>query len=262
MTPAALRAVVGRISYLNTEPFFEDLVLDAEQVTVPPRELAVRAARGEVDAGALPVAELFRLEASFEPLGEMGIATTGRVSSVLAFSRRPFADLEGARIGLTTESSTSVRLLRLLLEQRLGVRPREYVRGAGRDSDAFLAIGDEALGLAHRPPGGFPHVLDLGDAWHEWQGLPFVFARWAVRRSVPAAEKTALAEALSRGLARGMERAADIAARYESRLGVPAAELESYLRRFTYRLGPQEAAGEKAFRRMLGEHHLAEFDPR
>ena len=254
--------VLGQISYLNTDPFFERLEVDAERVAVPPRELARLCREGAVDVGAIPVGELFRMEDEFEPLGQMGIATFGRVSSVLCFSRRPFAELTGARVALTRDSSTSVRLLRLLLEQFVGVRPREYFRGPGEEGDAFLTIGDEALRLAHTGAPGFPHVMDMGEAWREWHGLPFVFARWAVRRALPAAEKQRLAEAFSRALDAGLERAGEIAARREPDIGVPASELEAYLRRFRYRFGHAEAEGEALFRRLLEQHDLSAFDPR
>ncbi len=154
--------------------------------------------------------------------------------------------------------------LRLLLEQHLHVQPASYARGplGTADCDAFLAIGDTALRLGYHGAPGFPHVMDLAQAWLEWQGLSFVFARWAVRRSLPAEEKHALAEAFSQALDRGLEHAGDIAARRAPELGVPAEHLESYLRRFRYRFGPDERAGEDRFRRLLAQHDLAAFDPR
>ena len=255
-------AVIGRISYLNTEPFFEGLDVEAEQRAVPPRELARLCREGALDVGALPVAELFRLEDDFEPLGEMGIANLGKVTSVLAFSRRPFEELDGASVTLTRDSATSVRLLRLLLEVQRGVKPREYVRGPAPDGDAFLTIGDEALRLGYEGVPGFPHKMDLAEAWGEWQGLPFVFARWAVRRSLPAEEKARLAEAFSRALDLGMSRAGEIAARRAPAIGVPAPVLEEYLRRFRYRLHDEDRQGEALFRRLLEQHGFADFDPR
>jgi chorismate dehydratase len=262
-THTTRRTVIGRIAYLNTDPFFEGLeVGEADQLAVPPRELARLCREGRVDAGAIPVAELFRMEAEFEPLGQMGIACSGPVSTVLCFARRPFRELDGARVALTSQSATSVRLLRLLLEQALGVLPASYQRGRVEGADAYLVIGDVAMRQGFHGAEGFPHVMDLSQAWHEWQGLPFVFARWAVRRSLPDGEKRALAGALSRALDLGLDRAAGIAGRRSADIGVPAEELESYLRRLTYRLGEPEARGEALFRRLLERHGLTEFDPR
>ena len=47
-----------------------------------------------------------------------GIATQGATGSVLLWSHRPLAALNGATVGVTDETSTSVRLLRLLLVRR------------------------------------------------------------------------------------------------------------------------------------------------
>jgi chorismate dehydratase len=261
-TGTSRRTVVGRIAYLNTDPFFEGLELgEPAQVAVPPRDLARLCREGSVDAGAIPVAELFRMEDAFEPLGRMGIACHGPVSSVLCFARRPFEELDGAKVALTTQSATSVRLLKLLLEQAIGVRPAGYRRGRVEDADAYLVIGDDAMRQGSTGVEGFPCVMDLSEAWHGWQGLPFVFARWAVRRSLPAREKQALAGALSGALDRGLEHAADIAARRAVDMGLPAPELEAYLRRMTYRLGEPEERAEALFRRLLEEHRLTDFDP-
>src|SRR5260370_951750 len=54
-----------------------------------------------------------------------------------------------------------------------------------------LIIGDVALDIEHR----FPHVLDLGSAWLEWTGLPFVFAAWGGRAGAlpPGGEQVLLA---------------------------------------------------------------------
>jgi len=261
-TRTSSRAVVGRIAYLNTDPFFEGLALGpGQEVAVPPRELARLCREGQVDAGAIPVGELFRMDDRFEPLGQLGIACTGPVGSVLAFSRVPFERLDGAAVALAAESATSVRLLRLLLEQALGVRPAGYRRGGTEGAQAYLVIGDAALRQAFRGVPGFPHTMDLSEAWHRWQGMPFVFARWAVRRSLPEAVKAELAAALDRALERGLQNAAGIAARRAPEIGVPAAELEAYLHRMTLRLGPAEARGEAQFRRLIDQHGLADFDP-
>ena len=50
------------------------------------------------------------------------------------------------------------------------------------DHDAAVLIGDDAL-FATPPPGA--QVIDLGEAWTETHdGLPFVYAFWAVRPGV------------------------------------------------------------------------------
>lgn len=46
----------------------------------------------------------------------------------------------------------------------------------------MLIIGDKVV--TNSPPAvRYPHQLDLGQAWHEWTGLPFVFAIWMAKRN-------------------------------------------------------------------------------
>src|SRR5207244_7971510 len=68
------------------------------------------------------------------------------------------------------------------------------------DADAVLLIGDRAM-RACLP--GFAHAYDLGQEWHDWTGLPFVYAVWAVREGAELGPvEDALHEAKRRGLAR------------------------------------------------------------
>ena len=301
---------VARIPYLNVAPFFlgwDDLPTRSQgswtTSEAPPRALGEAAERGKLDAAVFAEADLHRLSADFVPLtlgpegSQIGIANHDRVGSVFLFVRDPeragetapaqgaagrvlsaaeAARLEGARILLTGESSTSVRLIRLLLEVRHGVRPRVWERAdtggltsrapAGShapstppdlpaDVQAVLVIGDTALRWARRPPTDFAVGMDLAAAWHEWTGLPFVFARWGVRRSVPAPARDWLAHYLQASLVAAEGSLREVAKGRGSDLGPPA-ELAEYLRGFTYRLGPEELAGAERFHALLTEHGI------
>jgi chorismate dehydratase len=255
---------VAKIPYLNSQPFYagfdEAAAAGIELVEMAPRELGRLARAARIDAGLIPIADAFAVEREYERLGAFGIAVTGRVESVILLSERPLSALSGARIGLTEESSTSVRLLRLLVEARDGARPAAYVRGARESADAYLLIGDEALGAtAAGPPA--PFVFDLAEEWERWQRLPFVFAVWVVRRGVFPGERARLAALLERSLA-APDRLARIAAEYATgpasrRALGPAARLARYLARFTYRLGPDEEAAIARFRALLRENDIA-----
>src|SRR5262245_6335781 len=108
-----------------------------------PSALGAVMVRGELDAGLLPLADALALGDSVELL-PFGIATTGATGSVHVWSDCPLDQLDGATIGVTGETSTSVRILRLLLERRYRVT---NVRWTTLDdgADAELLIGDEAL---------------------------------------------------------------------------------------------------------------------
>jgi chorismate dehydratase len=247
--PPPLR--IARIHYLNTDPFFTDEPMEgATLVSVHPRELGRLAAAGKVDAGLLSLADLWNLEAYFEPLGAYGLAAEGAVRSVLLFSKKPPAELAGATIGVTEQTSTSVRLLQVLLASRYGLEAR-FRAGFRAGDDARLLIGDEALRARESGLKGFPRVADLAEEWHAWRGLPFVFARWAVRRTVPAYLKVDLAARLDAALRENRRRRTALATAGAKRLGLPAAVVRDYLDGFTYRLGEREDRAETAFRDLV-----------
>jgi chorismate dehydratase len=236
---------VGRIPYLNCEPFFHRLE-GVELVDLIPRRLGEAMAQGELDAGPLSLIDYLRLEPTLTPL-PYGIGCPTGARSVLVFSDRPLSALGGARVGITGETSTSVELLRVLLALRYEVEPAAWVTAA-EPSDAVLLIGDQAIRRLTGGPGA-RHVADLGLEWREWTGLPFVFARWAVATRVPGAERRAFEAALDAALDRGMDALPAIAdARRE--LGWTGAQIESYLRNFAFRLGPDEEKGAAEFIRL------------
>jgi chorismate dehydratase len=236
---------VGRIPYLNCEPFFSHL-RGFDLVPLHPRALGRAVATGALDAGPLSLVDFLSLEGKVAPL-PFGIATAGPATSVLLFSARPLADLGGAVIGVTEETSTSVQILRLLLALRYEVVPRQWV-GPEEPCDALLLIGDRAIrALKSRPP--FPHVTDLGSEWVEWTGLPCVFARWGVRASVPQSERRVLERALDEALDRGLAGLGEIAARRRD-TGFGENEVDAYLRGFTYRIGTEEEKSIAEFSRL------------
>jgi chorismate dehydratase len=251
-----MRLVVGQISYVNSQPFYP-LLGEHRLIPTPPRELGRMAAEGEIDAGILATADYLACEGRYEPVAGLGIANREEVRSILLASRYPMEELGGKTVGITEETSTSVRLLRVLLEVRHGVRPAAYVRGVRGAADAFLVIGNEALAQNALPTPGFPHRYDLASEWWAWKRLPFVFALWAIRRSLPDGIKEGFAELLERSFAVGLEKIDEIAAEHAGGLGSPEV-LASYLRNFHYRLGPEEMKGLQEFRRLVLEHGMLE----
>lgn len=250
-----MRLVIGQISYLNSQPFYPLLVGAHRLIPTPPSELGRMASKGEIDAGILATADYLVTSDRYEPVAGLGIANHEEVRSILLASKRPLSELDGAVVGVTEETSTSVRLMKLLLEVRYGVRPRAYVRGLREASDAFLVIGNEALAQNTSPSPGFAHRYDLASEWWAWKKLPFVFALWAIRRSLPANVKESFRELLLRSFETGLTNIEEIAAEHAGKIGT-AAELASYLRNFHYRLGAEEMRGLEEFRRLVLEHDL------
>lgn len=254
--------VAARIPYANAAPFYA-LWSDAPFAVrnLVPRELGREAEAGAVDLGLMATGDFLRLRDRFELVTpNMGVATRGPVQSVLLFSRRPAAALSGALVSVTPETSTSIRLLRLLLDVRRGLTGVRYVRGLEpAQADAMLTIGDHAMRMRNKRPEGFTHALDLGADWLEWTGLSFVYAVWALRATLDEAVKADLGAFLEASLAAGLAELPAVA-RQQTEPGWTAEETEAYLRRFHYRLGPEDLRGMERFQALLREHGLVDRD--
>lgn len=104
------------------------------------------------------------------------------VRSVKLFSRYPIEELSGKSVRMTSQSETSVALLRIILEDRFSLKP-DYVCGGSvcPTDDACLLIGDQALEENERHRFAFGY--DLGTLWQAWQGVPFVFGAWVISKA-------------------------------------------------------------------------------
>jgi len=82
---------------------------------------------------------------------------------------------------------------------------------------------------------------------------------WAVRRALDLATRVQLGRFLESSLAAGLANLAEVA-RQTTEPGWTTAEMEAYLRRFRYRLGPEDIAGLERFEALLIEHRLLDSD--
>ena len=241
---ALQRLRLGRIAYLNTEPFFASDDIRSAAVSLPPRQMYDLAAAGSIDAAPLPSVALADHPDLFAQVGNFTIAAAGPVSSVLLRSRVPPSEFgPGTCIGVTSETATSLRLLKVLLYEYWGLGTGINFDPLGPANDAQLVIGDQALS---EQAAQFPHMIDLGAAWYEFSGSPFVYALWL---SGPGASESALSELsdyFSVNLARNGADIAEIAARRPG-LGMTAEQIEAYLAKFSYRLGDRERSGLEHF---------------
>ena len=248
---------IGAVTYLNTKPLIEgldDLLPDAELVLDLPSRLAELLAEGRLDVALIPVIEYFRA-GSYSVVPNIAIASRGPVLSVTLFSRVPWPDIR--RVALDEGSRTSAALAEVLLRRRYGVRPVIVPwpldgNAEDADADAVLLIGDRAM-RACLP--GFAHAFDLGQEWHDWTGLPFVYAVWAVREG---ADLGKAADALVEAKGLGCARIGAIAQREAPKLGLDAGFCRRYLANIIhFDLGPREQAGLHHFYMLACELGLA-----
>ena len=251
MSFESMTARIGRIPYLNSEVFYYGMAEEAgvELCPLTPRALSAAAVDGGLDAGPVPLVTCFELEHCFKPLGVFCIATVEKARSILLYSKRPIEELTDAVVGVTGETSTSVRLMKTLLARRFHVTPNRYVGLNDGPTDAFLLIGDDALRNRRGVP-GYSYLYDLGQEWHQWTGLPFVFARWVVRRDLKEDKVRWLESLLSRSIERGLAAVEQIA-EVRQDLNMTREEIVRYVRSFHYLLGDEEMKAIQKFRSLL-----------
>jgi chorismate dehydratase len=260
--PSAARPRVGHIQFLNCLPLYWGLVhsgalLDVELTKDTPDRLNDALVAGRLDIGPISLVEYLRHADELVLLPDLAVGSDGPVLSVVLTSVPPVAEIRTVALGST--SRTSVLLARMLLEERVGVRP-DYVTMPPdlplmlRETDAAVTIGDVALRAmydAERDGPDHPlHVVDLGAAWREWTGLPMVFAVWAARRSFADAHPGLVKEVHGRFRAsldlalREVDAVAAHAARWEV---FDPATLARYFTTLDFRLGSRQLAGLREF---------------
>ena len=238
---------VGRLRYLNSEPFYYEMVRDdIELYPMVPSAISPALEQDEIDAAPLPLVDYFRLQDRFGQLGQFCIATMEKARSVLLYSKRPVEDLEGATVGVTGETSTSRRLLEVLLTHKFQVKPASYVT-LDEPSDAFLLIGDDALRRRHGFP-SYDYRYDLGEEWYRWTRMPFVFALWVIRRDMSKKQASYLENVLYSCIDEGMEHMYTIGQMRED-VRMSSREIMEYFQGFRYWAGVGE---QKAIRHFKG----------
>ncbi|MBU0484684.1 MAG: menaquinone biosynthesis protein [Proteobacteria bacterium] len=254
-----VKARIGMVNFINTAPLYEVwrrtvhrpdwLVTEA-----PPSVLNGLLYEEKLDLGFISSHEYAVHSARYKILSDLSISATGPVGSVILFSRFPVAELAGKRVLLTSQSQTSVSLIKIIMEEFHGIHP-DYAAASLREAwakldeaDAVLAIGDEALRLGEQD--SFPFQLDLAEIWYEQTGLPFVFAVWAVREKFCCQDPDSVVEIhqeLLRCLAEGAQDLRSISTLVAPRIPMKAQSCYEYLKKVEYDLGERKQAGLKLF---------------
>ena len=271
MTGSPLR--VGRISYVNTIPFFHHLSRTGFSECVVdgvPAELNAGLATGTLDLSPSSSFEYARDWRNYLLLPGLSISSRGAVRSVLLFSRLPLAEVATEQIALTAESATSANLLQVLLKEFCGVRevdgsvPAIPVEAVVADGGSALLIGDRALRTVGSLPKGM-QVYDLGELWYRFTGLPFVFALWILRRQAFVEQPEAvriLRGQLEQALMYAFADLPGMAAAVASASPLSVDELVSYWRdSMSYTLTAEHLAGLRLFFSLCCKHGLLEEEP-
>lgn len=259
---------LGRIPWINCYPVYgaidRGLVsVPAELITGTASELNDLLAAGELEVSVVSAVEYARNAAAYQLLPDLAISCDGPVHSVALYSKRPIERLDGATVLLTASSRTSVLLLELLCRHRWSITPKfATVRAEAADlgslsglpHDAVLVIGDAALMLDARRV--YPHKADLGAAWREWTGLPFVFAVWAARREASLVAVQGVHARLLASLRWGLSHLEELARAAAVSTGVDETTCQAYLSDLDYALSYRHLAGLTDFFRRLAQDGL------
>lgn len=256
------RPRVGHIQFLNCLPIYWGLMrsgalLDVDLHKDDPDRLNAALVRGDLDIGPISLVEYLRHADELLLLPDLAVGSDGPVLSVDLISTRPLHELDKRPVALGSTSRTGVLLAQMLLAERHQAEPHYFTCPPDlaqmlMEADAGVLIGDAALRALHEAPARGLHVVDLGEAWREWTGLPMVFAVWAVRRDFASANPGQVKEVheafqRSRDLCLGeLDAVAAAAARWEP---FDAPTLANYFRTLDFSLGERQIHGVREFAR-------------
>jgi chorismate dehydratase len=269
---------LGIIGYTNVAPLLQTLQTELEGQPVDwvrgvPTEINAALLKGRVDLANISAFEFLQNADRLRALPDFSISVLGPVYSVSLFHTRPWRELEGQTIAVTTHSATSVKLLETLLKLD-GInakleRAEPNLERLLEDYPAALLIGDGALSEWYRLCGPISEttqmfrlpstgrlssgrevmVTDLAMSWYEHTGLPFVFAVWATRADEPPPLEVVLG--MRRARRSGVGHLAEIAALDAKRLQLPERIVQHYLWNFRYHLEAPDRAGLTKFAELV-----------
>jgi len=247
-------ASFGVVSYLNAQPLIEGLDSDSRihlHYAVP-ADLPDMLRRGAVDAALIPCIDWGRHGDIWQRISNAGICCDGPTMTVRVYSKIPPKRM--TVLYTDSHSHNSVVLARLIWKHCYG-RELEMITTkmdeSSNNCESVLVIGDKVVTT---PMHDYAYDIDLGQAWKEWTGLPFVFAVWAA----PAGrDHDRLAALLNQARDRGVARAVEIARQRAADHGWPVELAEEYLtQRICYTITPAVRQGMQRFLQLASEEGI------
>lgn len=253
---------IGTVSYFNAVPLTwgaptlaREANINLEIVSDYPSRLVPRLLSGELDATLMPVVEALR-NPGLKQISDACISSDGPVSSVKLLSRVSPEHIH--TLALDESSRSSATVIKILLKERFQVNPEFYKLEIGAvpentETDAVLLIGDQAL-TYQSPTRVFSHILDVGQIWTHWIGLPFTYASWFAKKETETERLSSLLCNLRRN---GTQALDIIVAREAAARGLSLDYAYTYLKyRLRYRFAGRERRGVEIFTRMAQKYGL------
>jgi chorismate dehydratase len=187
-----LKARIGSVPYLNSLPLFQGILISGGNLTLLfdyPTNLA-HGLRRQSFQGALCPTLLALQSPKYQILPNHGIISRGPVGSVHIYSNKEAKDWK--TVLLDTHSMSSVALCEVLCKKHFKNEAKIVGNVSAEEADAYLLIGD--IDMNHEAPEGY-QSWDLGQAWQELSGLPFLYAAWLVHEDIDTATRYILNDA-------------------------------------------------------------------
>lgn len=254
---------IGIIAYANLFPIFYMLQKKCdcsgyEFIEGVPSDLNKKIRNGEVDISPSSSIEYLKNSERYDLIEDHSISSKGPVKSIFLFSKKPIETLNGVTVLTSSQSETSVALLRIIFKKFYQIdcsleSSSEPVGQAIGSYPAYMLIGDQAMLEAMKREQ--PYQYDLGELWYKNTGLPMTFALWIVRKE--CCTQGGLLEKFKRDLDYSKEAAlknlALVAAASPLRHLLSEKELVSYWEGISYDFGDEHKEGFALFRRYAEE---------
>lgn len=234
---------IASVGFVNSRPLIEGLDQNSNvrlTMAVPSKLLSILK-NGDADVALLPTIDYHAIP-GLRVIPSGGIGCFGHTLTVRLFSH--VAPDRIKTVACDSDSHTSVALSKILFARLFKSSPTfvELKHATSGPDEARLLIGDKVI---CEEPLGFQQQIDLGDAWKQLTGLPFVFAIWC---AMPDVELGDLPLELEHARKRGLLNAAKIVEKYAVPRGWPAGIAMQYLTMYLkYEIGPQQLEAIRTF---------------
>ena len=174
---------LGVVNFMNTTPLIHGLDLNEGVELIPrvPSELIALVEQGEVDFALSSSIDFQQCERDVSVLPVSALSSDGETLTVKVCSRVPLEEV--TEVHCDTDSHTSIVLLQIILQKQYGCSVKVVPKNLRtvdvlQDElpDTVLMIGDKVI--KNDLSDSHPFEADLGAAWKDLTGLPFVFAVW------------------------------------------------------------------------------------
>lgn len=234
---------IASVGFVNSRPLIDGLDRnpDYRLTMAVPSKLLELLKSGQADVALLPTIDYHAIPGlRIIPAG--GIGCFGHTLTVRLFSHVPPERIRS--VACDSDSHTSVALAKILFAKLYQTSPTftDLRRATAAPDEARLLIGDKVI---CEEPIGFEHQIDLGDAWKQLTGLPFVFAIWC---AMPGVELGDLPHELELARKRGLANARQIVEKCAVPRGWPAGIALQYLTVYLrYDIGPMQLEAIRRF---------------